>query len=191
MDIVAGDFRYRLRITEETSARWTFRLALELTGPGLDHPMRWTDRAKRNVEDDLGQVLDEIASNADAARREAAEREQAEAQRLAEQQEKALRKYRAKVLRKQVKAWRQATSIRRHCDELIAGGLSPEDEWVRWARSRADEVDPLTDPPGLPDPADPDDTADDEPEPVAPSPFAGIHREIPKPWHPNRRWWDR
>lgn len=191
MEIVVGDLTYRLRVTEETSARWMLRLVLDLAGPGLDVPRRWTDRAKRRVEDDLGQVLEEIVGHADTTQRRIAEREGAEARRLADMQEKALRTYRAKVLGKQVEAWCQAHRIRRHCDELVAAGMHSDDTWVQWARARADEIDPLLDPPGLPDPANADDISEDEPAHFVPSPFARVRREVPKSWHPKRRWWDR
>jgi hypothetical protein len=90
-------------------------------------------------------------------------------------------------LRAQVAAWREAERIRQHCDQLVAAGTPEQDEWVRWALARAAEIDPLTEPPGMP-PASSENPTPRQPTSVRAPKLTSSEL---KPWHPNQRWWSR
>ncbi|MDW5330866.1 hypothetical protein [Plantactinospora sp. KLBMP9567] len=64
---------YGVRIFEETGARWSLRLVLQIEGTGGE-PARWTDYARRRVEDELSEVLAEFERRAAAVRAASARR---------------------------------------------------------------------------------------------------------------------
>jgi hypothetical protein len=175
---------YGVRIIEETGARWALRLVLEVEGTGGE-PRRWSDYARRRIEDDLPEVLADIEHRAASVRVEREARHRAEQKRLEDERQRRIIKRRDKVLRAEVAAWRLAQDIRNHCDELEAAGMPAEDRWLVWARAYASDIDPLRDPPKPP--PDPSSPEDDEPR-TAP-PYQPPSPSSPKPWHPNRRWY--
>jgi hypothetical protein len=61
---------------------------------------------------------------------------------------------RAGLLRSQEKAWREAERLREYCEAIEAAhGDRPESaEWIAWARDYAARLDPLREPPVMPDP---------------------------------------
>jgi hypothetical protein len=92
-------------------------------------------------------------------------------------------------LRAEVAAWRLARDIRVHCDDLVAAGMPVDDPWLVWARRYATDIDPLADPPGPPPDPTSKEEDDDEP-PAAPTYRPAVSSPpVPKPWHPNRRWY--
>jgi hypothetical protein len=155
LQIVADEEPYGVRVHEQTGARWTLRLMVGLTGAGTGDRDRWADRAKQPVEEQLGDILDKIVRRVRAVSEERRRRQRREEQRQAAEQERLLTDYRAGILREQVQAWRLTEDIRSHCDQLVTAGMDPDDNWLRWARRYADEVDPVIDPPDLPAPPDP------------------------------------
>ncbi len=180
---VDGD-GYGVRIFEEAGARWTLRLVLEIEGAG-GGPARWTDYARRRVEDDLPEVLQEIERRAAAVRGEREAQQRAEQQHREEKRQRRIIKRRDKVLRAEVTAWRLAQEIRSHGDQMVADGMPADDPWLLWARRYAAEIDPLRDPPGAP----PDPSPNEEDDERRADPVRRTQTPPPKPWHPNRRWY--
>ncbi|MFY1668545.1 hypothetical protein ACN27G_01095 [Plantactinospora sp. WMMB334] len=179
---------YGVRIFEETGARWSLRLVLQVDGAGGE-PARWTDYARRRVEDDLAEVLAEIERRAAAVRVERETEQRVERQRLEDKRQRRIIKRRDKVLRAEVAAWRLAQDIRGHCDELEVAGMPVGDPWLVWAREYAARIDPLADAPGLPPDASPDEDDRDEPRAAPTDRASDCLPSLPKPWHPNRRWY--
>ncbi|MFV2019250.1 hypothetical protein [Micromonospora sp. LOL_023] len=179
---------YGVRIAEETGARWSLRLVLQIEAAGGE-PARWTDHARRRVEDELPAVLAEIELRAAAIRVEREAQQRAERQRLEDKRLRRITKRRDKALRAEVAAWRLARDIRGHCDQLETAGMPAGDPWLVWAREYAADIDPLADPPGLPPQPSPDEDDRDGPRATlthrAPEPL----QASPMPWHPNRRWY--
>lgn len=187
LKLEASGLQYAVRVTEESAARWTLRLVLHVRGPGEPADARWCDRSGWQVEEALGQVLDDVERRAEATRRDIEEKDRCEAGRKATERARVVRDHRAKALRAEVAAWCEAERIRQHCDQLISAGMNEHDEWVTWARARAAEIDPLTEPPVLPPEPTKKATA---PQPAPASVFRAIPPE-PRPWHPNQKWWSR
>jgi hypothetical protein len=185
--VEALECRYAVRVSEESGARWTLRLVLQVRGPGEPADARWCDRSGWRVEEALGQVLDDIVRRAEATQEEIDFKERRQAARATEERNIAIWEHRATVLRDQVAAWHEAEAIRHHCDQLVAAGAADQDEWVRWARARASEIDPLREPPGMP-PAPSEKSAPRQPASVR-MPRPPLPE--PKSWHPNQRWWSR
>jgi hypothetical protein len=185
--VVVDGQRYGVRIVEETGKRWTLRLALEINSPG-EKPSRWVDYAGRRVEDDLSEVLAEMARRAASVRAERDAQQRAERQRLEEKRQRRIIKHRDKVLREQVAAWKLAQRIRAHGDQMVAAGMPADDSWIVWATAYAAEIDPLSDPPVAP----PDPSSTQPPEAASTTQAMELPSTLPpaKPWHPNRRWYD-
>lgn len=72
-----GDDLSRTVVTfdEQSGARWTLRLSVEVTGPGRGEVQRWVDREDWKIEDGLGAVVEYIAEQVDAVRRHKNEQE--------------------------------------------------------------------------------------------------------------------
>jgi hypothetical protein len=70
--------------------------------------------------------------------------------------ERLVQEHRATHLRRQADAWHEADRIRRYCDAVQAtyGDRHDTAAWVAWARAYAGQLDPLSDPPTIPDPID-------------------------------------
>lgn len=60
---------------------------------------------------------------------------------------------RAALLRSQQQRWREAASLREYCDAMGAahGDVSESVEWIAWARDFASRLDPLAEPPTMPE----------------------------------------
>jgi hypothetical protein len=136
---------------------------------------RWSDRQSWRVEERLPHLLRELAERvteakrvaeeeriraeqaAEAARREAEARERKWLKLMAQAQERLVEAHRAKHLRAQADAWQEADRLRRYCDALESahGADAGTAEWVAWARAYADRLDPLTEPPKVPEPPEP------------------------------------
>lgn len=133
---------------------------------------RWSDRQAWRLEERLPHLFREItervieAKRAAEERRVEAERAAAAAKREAEEREhewhllmdeaqaRLLDAHRAAHLHAQAEAWRKADELRRYCDAIEAAhGRNPGTaEWLAWARSYAARLDPLTEPPTMPEP---------------------------------------
>jgi hypothetical protein len=186
LTVVIDDSAFGVRLCEETGARWTLRLVLELIGPG-DGPSRWIDYSRGRVEDELPAVLREMQRR---ARHEHALKEAARTAAKRER-ERVIGAHRDEILRRQVADWVLARDVRAHCADLVNAGMPAADRWLIWAHEYADTLDPLADPPGIP--ADPDPSATAHPA----SPSSPSNRDISGPartdtsWHPNQRWYHR
>ncbi|MGI5180137.1 hypothetical protein ACQEVZ_27805 [Dactylosporangium sp. CA-152071] len=191
MTVAASGASYGVEVFESSGARWELRLAVRIDGPGKGAD-EWADYAKRPVEQELSAILDEIDQRAAAVAAEQRDRERREEERLRREQEAILTRHRARLLHDEVLAWRQAQDIRWHCDQMVAAGLSPRDEWLTWARRYADDLDPTVDPRGMPAPPTEEELAreryTEQRRATAP---ARTEAPAPRPWHPNRRWWSQ
>lgn len=190
LTVTVGDCAYDISMFEWSGARWTLRLAIDISGPG-EGTNRWADYVKRPVEQNLLDVLDEIKRRARQVQTEQVTRQRREAERLAREQERLLTEHRARILRAEVEAWRLAEDIREHCEQLLAAGTKPGNGWIRWATRYANEIDPTIDPRGMPNSPNADDIPrerrgrDSSAHPSSPA------SDVERPWHPNRRWWSR
>ena len=136
------------------------------------HQSNWGDRASWQLEERLPHVFREIearivkADRAEEEERIAAEKRAEEERRAAEERERRwhllmdrarsslVETQRAALLRSQEKAWREAERLREYCDAMEAahGGSSGSAEWIAWARDFASRLDPLGEPPIMPEP---------------------------------------
>jgi hypothetical protein len=196
--IVVQDQPYGVRVREQTSARWpTGRLVLEIDGPG-EGASRWGDYVHRLVEENLSEVLEAVRRRAAAAvvkQQEEAAKRKAEERKAQQQREldwqRMIADHRDKILREQIDAWHLARAIRSHCTEMVQAGLPADSEWLAWASTYAEDIDPLNDPPGLPDDPDP------RLQHLRVLQQQQLAREgrydlpEPRPWHPNQRWYHR
>jgi hypothetical protein len=132
---------------------------------------RWGDRQRWRLEDRLTDVVVEIEIRAAEAtlreeqKREAAIRAEQKAEEEARQREvdfeihlreawRLLREARqARELRSQASAWGEAKALGAYCDAVEeAHGDDPEARrWLDWARRFIEELDPLGEPPSLPE----------------------------------------
>ncbi len=129
-------------------------------------------RASWQLEERLPHVFREIearivkADRAEEEERIAAEKRAEDERRAAEERERRwhllmdrarsslVETHRAALLRSQEKAWREAERLREYCDAMEAahGGSSGSAEWIAWARDFASRLDPLGEPPIMPEP---------------------------------------
>lgn len=157
---------------------------------------RWADRQSWNLERRLPHLFREIDERivdaervaeekrieaeraAEAGRRAAVERERQWHAIMEQAKARLIEENRVEVLRAQADAWHEAERLRRYCDEAEAehGGDARTVEWLAWARGYADRLDPLADPPMMPDP-----------QKVTPE---ALQKHLPKGWSaqgPGRR----
>jgi hypothetical protein len=162
--------RVQLRRVEEPSGK----LTITLPPDRYAHPGRrgrWGDAARWTLESRLPDIARELRERADAEldRQRAAESERAERRREWEQiLVRARAAYfvdqRRRALEAQVRAWQGAQRIREWAEylERVRGADPGVGEWVRYARSVAEDLDPATAgssaAPSLPEPA-PEDLA--------------------------------
>lgn len=136
---------------------------------------RWSDRQSWQLEERLPHLLREIAERiaeakriaeekrvaakkaAEAARRKTEERERQWHILMDQARTRLVEADRAARLRAQAEAWRQADELRRYCDALEAAhGDDPVTAgWLSWARAYAVSLDPLAEPPAMPEPPEP------------------------------------
>jgi septation ring formation regulator EzrA len=111
------------------------------------------DRVRWKVEDRLGHVMDQLeqlAVVAEQRRLVRAETQQHEAARRELEQQAAenahLLRERVRRLDEQIDRWERATRIRRFVDAARSGAAADasSDEWLDWANSFADSIDPIT-----------------------------------------------
>jgi hypothetical protein len=155
-----ADAKGRLKLELHSTHEWTHS----------GRQSRWADRQSWTLENRLPHLFREIeeriveadyaieqrriaAEQAEEARRRAAEeRERAWHALMAEAKRRLIESYRAAQLKAEAEAWQTANLIRRYCDALeTAFGDRPETtEWLSWARTYADRLDPLGSPPMMP-----------------------------------------
>ena len=136
------------------------------------HQSNWGDRASWKLEDRLAHVFREIeeriakADRVEEEERIAAEKRADEERRAAEERERQwhvlmdrarkrlVETQRAALLRSQEQAWREAERLREYCDAMEAAhGDRPESaEWIAWARGFAARINPVSEPPVMPEP---------------------------------------
>jgi hypothetical protein len=186
LSVVVDEQPIEVRVREESGARWTLRLVLTATDAD-GGVAEWKDYARKRLEDVLPAVLADLRQRGRRLqdRREAAVR--TEQLRLRQERDRVVTAHRDQILREQVGAWLLAEDIRSYCGDLVTAGIPPEDPWLAWAHTYADGLDPLADPPGVPD--------DPPPSATVPAPRPR-HTERTsaapppeRPWHPNRRWY--
>jgi hypothetical protein len=147
----------------------TGRLALRIPQAYLGVRASWADGAKQRVEDCLNDVVVGVVAAAEALKARRLEQEARHRDYLAaeERRQQAERKRqeeaaRIRALEAGVVAWRRATAIREYVEAMRqaaeASGAVDEDsslaDWLRWAESYADRLDPTRPTPEVP--ADPD-----------------------------------
>ncbi|HXE43838.1 MAG TPA: hypothetical protein VN635_01440 [Conexibacter sp.] len=152
-------------------ANATGRLRLELYFRHKGRQSRWSDRSSWTLEERLPHLFREIEERivdaarvaeerrvaaeeaAEAARREAEERERQWHVLMDEARRRLVETHRTSQLLAQAQAWNQADQLRRYCDALAAAhGDNPKTAaWLTWAREYAARLDPLTEPPGMPE----------------------------------------
>ncbi|OZV73098.1 hypothetical protein CA850_31490 [Micromonospora echinospora] len=184
LSMVVDEQPIEIRMREESGARWALRLVLTVTDPD-GGVAEWKDYARKRLEDELRSILEDLRRRGRRLhdRQEAAA--QAEQQRLRQERERAVTAHRDHILREQVGAWLLAEDVRAYCGDLVTAGMPIDDPWLAWAYTYADNLDPLADPPGIPD--------DPPPSATVPAPrrrHAQKTSDAPpeRPWHPNRRW---
>lgn len=160
----------------------------------------WSDRASWTLEERLPHLFVEIQERAVEGARideeerlaaeQAAEREQREKAEREEQwrallqqaMERLVESHRSTHLRAQVESWEEADRIRRYCAAMDAAHSDNEAAaaWLAWAREHADRIDPLLNPPGMPE----------DPEPT----HEAVQRYLPEGWSthgPEHGWQPR
>jgi hypothetical protein len=136
------------------------------------HQSNWGDRASWRLESRLPYAFREIeerivkADRVEEEERIAAQERAEEERRAAEERERQwhvlmerarrrlVETQRAALLRSQEQAWREAEHLREYCDAMEAahGGNPESAEWISWAREFAARLDPLSEPPVMPEP---------------------------------------
>lgn len=150
-DLAAAKVYSWRRISPEPSMLPSGKLAMEVSGDGRFRAQRrWADRARWSLEDRLGDVL--AAAEAQARVKEERRRAAEDArQQRRDAWEKAMdaarsrfqHQCRTNALVEQVESWELANKIRDFCRAAEATGSASAD-WLAWARSHADDVDPTT-----------------------------------------------
>lgn len=159
----------RVRPTEVTrpTGGLTIALAQDWRFRGRRH--NWSDRSRWTLESKLPDVLVEIEARAeiDEANRVAEVAAQVETERqwreaLEVAKARFVEHHRVETLRQHVTAWDEAQRMRSYSDAVEAlaelpgrGDAAPLREWARWARDRADRLDPLRQDVIVPEEADP------------------------------------
>jgi hypothetical protein len=150
-------------------AKATGRLCMDFVGFSMsERPCRWADSKNSSLESQLPELLYEAEARAlDAeeralqAERAAKERQEQWESAMEAAKERYIRAYRGRALEQDAAAWRPAVQIRDFCDAAEAKFGSGSDQpaegfsdWLGWAHEYADRLDPLREPPKIPD--DPD-----------------------------------
>src|SRR5262249_23094781 len=89
----------------------------------------------------------------EAARRQGEERERRWHALMREARQGLVDSYRASHLRSEAERWTYAENARRYCDavEVRYGGRVDTADWLKWARACIARIDPLNNPPVIPD----------------------------------------
>jgi hypothetical protein len=167
----------------------TGRLTLSVGRSWHGNPHTWTDEGKTTVKSRIEEILTQVEEGVleDCRRRAEAEREHREHMEAYERQraeeraqwerakasarQQATETLRLQRLRDAMEGWAAAEAVRHFCEQLeqkwVGAGHHVE-EWVTWARYRANRIDPLVNPTLL---ANVD--FDIEPQPADLEPFMG------------------
>lgn len=160
------------RYDKEGTGRLTITLASGYSRHG--RPSTWADRRSWKLEDKLPDLLREIEMRVvEDEHREAEERRQEEERQrqweAAMERAKAqfVEAHRAEMLTSQIERWQQATLATAYLEALEAAhGDDPDAaEWIAWARSYVERLDPLSVAPRMPEVP--------EPKPDGLKPFLG------------------
>lgn len=150
-------------------AKATGRLCMDFVGFSMsERPCTWADSTDTNLESQLPELLYEADARAlDAeeralqAERAAKERQERWESAMETAKERYIRAYRGRALEQDAATWRRAVQLREFCDAAEAKFGSGRDQldegfsdWLSWVREYADGLDPLREPPTIPD--DPD-----------------------------------
>jgi hypothetical protein len=189
-------------------ARSSGQLVLELNPGARLHggrQSRFVDRQSWTLEERLPHLFREIEERIIAAEHEAEDRRIAAqkaaevAEREAEERrrrwrllmdraaERLLEDHRAAQLRQEASAWHEADRIRRYCDaaESAHGNCADTAEWLGWARAYAEALDPLTQPPRIPELAE---VSLEELQPYFPSGWSAHDPDEGRARRPHERW---
>ncbi|MFE6397513.1 hypothetical protein [Streptomyces alboflavus] len=176
LDLVVDDFPYTVTIKQESpqaaDPERSAKLMLELGYSRSARRRQWADRKRWTLEDVLGAVLQELESRAVEDAQRKVDEERAKGERKARWQEamaaakqQAIQAQLARVLGEQAVQWREVVVLCDYCEALegrIAEAAESEvpevasaREWLTWARSHIEAIDPLRRLPGMPTPRDP------------------------------------
>jgi hypothetical protein len=155
-----ADATGRLKIELHSSRSWLFS----------GRQSRWADRNAWTLEERLPHLFREIEERvveaayaaeqerieaeraAEVARRTAEERERMWHVLMRQAEEQLVESNRAVQLFEQSDLWHRAAALRRYCDAMeTAHGAHPDTaEWLEWARTYIQQLDPLSDAPVMP-----------------------------------------
>ncbi|MGM0554992.1 MAG: hypothetical protein ACQEVA_01300 [Myxococcota bacterium] len=159
--------RFALAIGRDPTVREHFpsgELTLRITTRSYRHDIRrtWSDGKKQRVESCLNDFIVSVVKtgaglrqrreeqNEAARRRKVEEAREAEEDKARQIRERELEEERRRLaeLESKADAWHRARRIRAYIDAVLAQrGEGEEDrelaEWITWAKSQADEIDPL------------------------------------------------
>lgn len=147
------------RVWDAYEANATGRLQMQLVTGYSQRSAQWADRKSTTLEELLPDLLREIETRAveDEQRRQAAERKAAEQEQtweaaMRQARERHAEHHRSEVLRSEVARWSEVRRIRAYCSAVESGfpDNSETREWIAWARSYADTLDPLQTAPRVP-----------------------------------------
>jgi len=122
------------------------------------HSYSHSDGARWTLESRLGHLLQDLENLASETERREREQELREAEQrgrwyaaVARAREQQIEQHRATVLAGQIRAWRQAAEIRAFCQAARARAndapvAADEVDWLEWAETYAEQIDPLQGP---------------------------------------------
>ncbi|MGD3108963.1 hypothetical protein [Streptomyces sp. YGL11-2] len=176
LDLVVDGFTYTVTIKQESpqaaDPERSEKLMLELGYSRSARRRQWADRKRWTLEDVLGAVLQEVESRAVEDAQRKVDEERAKEERKARWQEamaaakqRAVQDQLARALSEQAAQWREVAALREYCEALerriveAEGSEKPEAvsarEWLTWARSHVESIDPLVRLPAMPTPHEP------------------------------------
>lgn len=149
----------------DSEATGILSIGLIISGPVREgRPASWRDRKSWTLEDKLPELLyeQELCAVEDDEREAEERRQQEERRRRWEQMMEVAREryreaYRAKVLREQAAAWREARLLSEYLIDLKEAHSESVDSaaWIDWITGFIERLDPLTSPPAMPDMPEP------------------------------------
>ncbi|MGE7434033.1 hypothetical protein [Kitasatospora sp. NPDC001175] len=166
LDVDSVQYSWQRVTARTTQPSHQLELSIESTWAHRGRRYRWGDRQRWRLEDTLPQILREIEQRAqlDHERQLARERQKEQTRldwqaAMDQARQKLLDANRRDVLRDQVETWHEAVRVRAYCDaleqHLVDAPAGEADtcavrEWITWARSYADRIDPLPTYPRIP-----------------------------------------
>jgi hypothetical protein len=154
-----GSDRWDSRVLDAYETNATGRLQMQLVTGYSQRSAKWADRKTTTLEDELPELLREIEMRAvedehrrRAEKRKAAERERAWQAAMKKARERHAENNRSEILSSEVAQWSEAQRIRAYCSAIESSypNVSKTLEWIAWARSHADALDPLQTAPRMP-----------------------------------------